>query len=71
MKDFFEDYGLIIILIATICAILGITGVVETTVEKSYEEISTGISKYIETKELEKEYWQKKIEMLENKNNNL
>ena len=71
MKDFIEDFGTATVLIAIICAILGITGVIEATIEKSYEEISTGISKYIETKELEKEYWQKKIEMLENKNNNL
>lgn len=71
MKNLLEDYGIIIILIATICAIMGVTGTVETTIKKGYEEISTGISKYIETKETERKYWQKKIEILENKNDNL
>ena len=71
MKDFIEDFGTATVLIAIICAILGITGVIEATIEKSYEEVTKGISIYIETKEIEQEYWQKKIEMLKNKNDNL
>lgn len=67
MKDFIEDFGTATVLIAIICAILGITGVIEATIEKSYEEVTKGISEYIKTKDLEQEYWQKKIRMLEEK----